>query len=50
MKNKVNSDNDMLLNKPLKFPLMTIIIKCVFGEDGKFYPQIVLDDPLYELA
>ena len=50
MKIKVNSDNDMLLNKPLKFPLMTIIIKCVFGEDGKFYPQIVLDDPLYELV
>ena len=28
---------------------MTIIIRSVFEEDGKFYPQIFSDDGLYEL-
>ena len=35
MKIKFNSDDDLPLNKLLKFHLMTIIIKCVFSEDGK---------------
>ena len=41
IKNKFNSDDDLLLNKPLKFHAMTIIIRSVF-EGGKLYPQIVL--------
>ena len=47
---KFNSDDSLPLNKPLKFHLMTIIISCVFSEDGKFYPQLFLDDILYELS
>ena len=50
MKIKFNSDDDLPLNKPLKFHLMTIIIRCVFSEDGKLYPQLFLDDTLYELV
>ena len=46
---KFNSDDDLPLNKPLKFQNMTIIIISVFEEDGKLYPQVVLDDTLYEL-
>ena len=49
MKIKFNSDDDSLLNKPLKFHLMTITIKSVFEEDGKLYPEVFLDDALYEL-
>ena len=49
MKNKFNSDDDLPLNKPLKFHLMTINIRSIFEEDGKFYPQVFLDDSLYEL-
>ena len=49
MKIKFNSDNDLPLNKPLKFHLMTITIRSVFEEDGKLYPQVFLDDTLYEL-
>ena len=48
MKIKFNSDHDLPLNKPLKFHNMTIIITSVF-EDGKLYPQLFLDDTLYEL-
>ena len=49
MKIKFNSDDDLPLNKPLKFHLMTISIRSVFEEDGKLYPQVFLDDTLYEL-
>ena len=50
MKIKFNSDNNLPLNKPLKFNLMTIIIRRVFEEDGKFYPQLFVDDSLDELV
>ena len=49
MKIKFNSDDDLPLNKSLKFRLMTITIRYVFEEDGKLYPQVFLDDTLYEL-
>ena len=49
MKIKFNSDDYLPLNKPLKFHVMTIINRSVFEEDGKLYPQVVLDDDLYEV-
>ena len=49
MKIKFNSDNDLPLNKSLRFTLMTITIRHVFEEDGRLYPQVFLNDTLYEL-
>ena len=49
MKIKFNSDDDLPLNKPLKFHAMTIIIRSVFGEDDKLYTQVFLEDALYEV-
>ena len=49
MKIKFNSNDNLLLNKPLKFHNMTITIRSVFEEDGKLYPQVFLDDTFYEL-
>ena len=49
MKIKFNSDDNLPLNKPLKSHLMTISIRSVFEEDCKVYPQLFLDDTLYEL-
>ena len=43
------SNDDLSLNKPIKLRLLTIIIRSVFSEDGKFYPQLFIDDALYEL-
>ena len=45
----VNTDDDVPLNKSLKFPTLTIIIRCVFQEGEKLYPQIYLDECLYKL-
>ena len=49
MKIKFNSDDDLPLNKLLKFHAKTIIIRSVFEGDGKVYQQVVLEDTLYEL-
>ena len=49
MKIKFNSDDDLPLNKPLKFHAMTIIIRSVFEEGEKLYLQVYLDECLYEL-
>ena len=46
MKIKFNSDDDLSLNKPLKFRLMIITIRSVFEEGGKLYPQVFLDHTL----
>ena len=46
---KFNSDDKLSLNKQLKFLSVTIVIRSVFEDDGKYYPQAFLDDCLYEL-
>ena len=40
IKFRFNSDDDLSLNKQLKFHAMNIITRSVFKEDGKIYPQI----------
>ena len=49
MKIKFNSGDNLPLNKTLKLHNITIIIRTVFEEDDKFYPQIYLDECLYGL-
>ena len=48
-KSKFNSDDDLPLNKPLRFYQMTVTIRYVFSEDNNLYPQIFLDEALYSL-
>ena len=48
MKIKFDADNDLPLNKSLKLRMLTIIVRSVFEEDSKFYPQVYLDGCLYE--
>ena len=49
MKIKLNSYDDLPLNKILKLHMLTITVRSVFDEDGKYYPQLFLDECLYEL-
>ena len=47
----INTDDDDLpLDKQLRFPTLTIIITCVLQNGEKLYRQIYLDDCLYELV
>ena len=41
---KFQSNEDLPLNKTIKLRLLTIIIRSVFSEGAKFYPQLFLDD------
>ena len=50
MKIKFNINDNLPLNKPLKLHLLTVIVRSIFEEDSKFYPQLYLDDCLYELC
>ena len=49
MKIKFNTDDNLQLNKLLKLHLLTINVRCIFEEDSKFYPQLYLDECLFEL-
>ena len=45
IKNKTEASNgdkkyDLPLNKLLKFPSMTIVVRSGFEEDGKYYPYV----------
>ena len=45
----INTDDDLSLNKQLKFPTLAIIIRCVLQKNKKLYPQIYLNECSYEL-
>ena len=49
MKIKFDTDNNLPLNKPLNLHLLKTIVRFIFEVDSKFYPQLYLDDCLYEL-
>ena len=46
---KLDTNDDLPLNKPLNLHMLTIIVRSVFEDEGKFYPQVYLDGCLYEL-
>ena len=48
MKIRFKSNDVLPLNKPIKLCLLTKIIRSVLSENSKFYPQLYLDDALYE--
>ena len=49
MKIKFDFDDNLPLNKTLKLYDMIIVIRSIFEENAKFYPQIYLYECLYEL-
>ena len=46
---KFESDDNLPLNKILKLHMLTVIVSSVFEEDGKYYPQVFLNDCFYQL-
>ena len=49
MKIRYESDDNLPLNKILKFPMLTVIDRSVFEENVKYYPQAFLDECVYEV-
>ena len=48
MKIRLESDDDLSLNKILNL-MLTVIVWSIFEEDGKYKPQVSLDECLYEV-
>ena len=49
MKNKVNSDDELPLNKKIEIPTMTIVVRAIFPGNNKYYLQVFLEECLYKL-
>ena len=46
MKIKFNSDDELPLNKTIGIHTMTIVVRAVFHENNKYYPQVFLEECL----
>ena len=49
MKIKFDSDDNLPLKNLLKIHMLTVIVSSAFEGDGKYYPQVFLDECLYEV-
>ena len=49
MKIKFSTNDNIILNKIIYFPTITITIRSVTQKNGKYYPQRFLDACLYEV-
>ena len=43
------SDDSLSSEKLIYFPTLTIVIRCVFKQNNVHYPQVYLDDALYQI-
>ena len=48
MKIKFNSDVQLPLNKTIEIPSMIMVVRNIFLENNKHYPQVFLDECLYK--
>ena len=49
MKIKLNSHDGLPLNKKIEISSMTIVVRAIFLENNKYYPQVFLDKCLYKI-
>ena len=49
MKFKLYSDDELSLNKTIEIPTITTVVRAVFHENKKYYPQVFLDECLYKI-
>ena len=45
---RFSSDIDSPLGTLIQFKILTIIIRCIIKKDGNYYPQIYLDECMYD--
>ena len=48
MKIKFESNNIFLADKDMNIRMAIIIVRAIFAQDGKYYPQLFLDDGIYK--
>ena len=47
---RLSSDVVLPMNRLIKFHALIIVVRCIIMKDGKFYPEIYLDDGLFEVV
>ena len=50
MKIKFISNDDLPVDKTVDLHLITIVVRAIFAQNGKYYLQLFLDDALYDEA
>ena len=45
---RFSSDIDLPLGTIIQFKILTIVIRCMIKKDGKYYPEIYLDECMYD--
>ena len=46
---ELGSDDELLLNKTIEMSVMVTVVRAIFYENNKYYPQVLLDECLYEI-
>ena len=46
---KFDSDDELPLNKTIEIPTITAVVRVIFLENNKYYPQVFLDECLYKI-
>ena len=49
MKTKLNSDDELPLNKTIEIASMIIVVRAVFHKNNKYYLHVFLNECLYKL-
>ena len=49
MKIKSNSNDKLPLNDVVEIPIMPMVVRAVFLENNKYYPQVSLHECLYKI-
>ena len=49
IKIKCDSDDELPLSKTIEIPTITIVVRAIFLENNKYYPQVFLDECLYKI-
>ena len=45
---KFDSDDELPLIKTIEIPIMATVVRALFHENNKYYPQVFLDKCLYK--
>ena len=49
MKIEFDSNDKLLLNKMIQIPVMAIVVRGIFYQNNKYYPQVFLDKCMYKI-
>ena len=49
IKIKFGSDDELPLNKTIEIPTITTVVRAIFLENNKYYPQVFLDECMYKI-